>query len=195
MKASEITRGGSTAIEQDDQSDLQRRSFERRSFERRSFERLIRPELTSAYRLAGYLIGDASAAEDAAQEAVLRAWKAFPRLRDESQFRSWFQRIVANVCNDQMRRRRVVAFAPLGDPPAESVDPFRSSLDRITLGRALATLTPELRAVVVLRYLLDLTNEEIADRLRIPNGTVKSRLHYAFVALRRELDHSKEVVR
>lgn len=185
MKASEIARGGSTAIEQDDQSDLQRRSF----------ERLIRPELTSAYRLAGYLIGDASAAEDAAQEAVLRAWRAFPRLRDESQFRSWFQRIVANVCHDQMRRRRVIAFAPLDDPPPEPADPFRSSLDRIALGRALATLTPEHRAVVVLRYLLDLTNEEIADRLRIPNGTVKSRLHYAFVALRRELDHSTEVAR
>ena len=81
VKASEITRGGSTAIEQDDQSDLQRRSFERRSFERRSFERLIRPELTSAYRLAGYLIGDASAAEDAAQEAVLRAWQTASRKR------------------------------------------------------------------------------------------------------------------
>ena len=185
MKASEITRGGSTAIEQDDQSDLQRRSF----------ERLIRPELTSAYRLAGYLTGDASAAEDAAQEAVLRAWQAFPRLRDESQLRSWFQRIVANVCNDHMRRRRLVAFAPLTDPPPEPADPFRSSLDRIALGRALATLTLEQRAVVVLRYLLDLTNEEIADRLRIPNGTVKSRLHYAFVALRHELDHSTEVVR
>jgi RNA polymerase sigma-70 factor (ECF subfamily) len=184
VRATEITRGGSTAIEQDDQSDLQRLSF----------ERLIRPELTSAYRLAGYLIGDVSAAEDAAQEAVLRAWQAFPRLRDESQFRSWFQRIVANVCNDLMRRRRVVAFAPLDDPP-EPADPFRSSLDRIVLGRALGTLTPELRAVVVLRYLLDLTNEEIADRLRIPNGTVKSRLHYAFIALRRELDRSTEVVR
>lgn len=173
------------ATEQGGQSDLRRRSF----------ERLIRPELTSAYRLAGYLMGDASAAKDASQEAVLRAWQGFPRLRDEGQFRPWFQRIVANVCNDQMRRRQVVAFAPLDDPQPEQVDPFRASLDRIALGRALATLKPEHRAVVVLRYLLDLTNEEIADRLRIPNGTVKSRLHYAFVALRRELDHSTEVVR
>jgi RNA polymerase sigma-70 factor (ECF subfamily) len=185
MKAIGITRGGSMEVEQGSRSDL----------ERRSFERLIRPELTSAYRLAGYLMADASAAEDAAQEAVLRAWQAFPRLRDESQFRSWFQRIVANVCHDQMRRRRIVAFVPLDDPQSEPDDPFRSSLDRIALGRALATLTAEHRVVVVLRYLLDLTNEEIADRLQIPKGTVKSRLHYAFVALRRELDHSTEVVR
>jgi RNA polymerase sigma-70 factor (ECF subfamily) len=167
----------------------------RADMQRRAFERLIRPELSSAYRLAGYLIGDASAAEDAAGEAVLRAWQAFPRLREESQFRAWFGRIVANVCNDQMRRRRIVAFAPLDGPEPEPADPFRSALNRVALGRALATLSPEQRAVVVLRYLLDLTNEEIADRLHIPNGTVKSRLHYAFVALRRELESSAEVVR
>jgi RNA polymerase sigma-70 factor (ECF subfamily) len=165
--------------------------------ERELFEALLRPELSGLYRLAGYLLCDADAAEDAAQEAVLRAWQAFPSLRDQGQFRPWLQRIAANVCRDLGRRRRVVKFVPLAggaDEPLAS-DPFRASLDRVAIGRAVAGLSPEHREVVVLRYLLDLSNEEIAERLAVPTGTVKSRLHYAFAALRRSLDRDGEVAR
>ena len=171
--------------------------IERLDLERDSFDRLLRPELASAYRLAGYLLCDAGAAEDAAQEAVLRAWRAYPMLRDHGQFRPWLQRIVANVCRDQQRRRRLVRFVPLDgvtDEP-ESGDPFRASLDREAIGRAIAQLSGEHREVVVMRYMLDLTNEDIGERLGIPVGTVKSRLHYAFTALRRSLDRDSEVAR
>ena len=165
--------------------------------ERDAFERLLRPELPGLYRLSGYLLCDADAAEDAAQEAVLRAWRAFPSLRDHEQFRPWLQRIAANVCRDQGRRRRVVKFVPLAGGRDEllAADPFRASLDRMAIGRAVAALSREHREVVVLRYLLDLSNEEIADRLAVPSGTVKSRLHYAFAALRRSLDRDGEVAR
>ena len=171
--------------------------IERLETERDSFDRLLRPELAGAYRLAGYMLCDASAAEDAAQEAVLRAWRAYPRLRDHGQFRSWLQRIVANVCRDQRRRRRLVRFVPLDGASEEPQpgDPFRTALDRVAIGRAIAQLSGEHREVVVMRYMLDLTNEEVGERLGIPVGTVKSRLHYAFTELRRSLDRDPEVAR
>jgi RNA polymerase sigma-70 factor (ECF subfamily) len=184
----EQTAGGTMGI---------REPIERLQTERDSFDRLLRPELASAYRLAGYLLCDAGTAEDAAQEAVLRAWRAYPTLRDHSQFGPWLQRIVANVCRDQQRRRRLVRFVPLEGAPEEpqAGDPFRASLDRVAIGRAIAQLSSEHREVVVMRYMLDLTNEAIGERLGIPVGTVKSRLHYAFTALRRSLDRDPEVAR
>ncbi len=171
--------------------------IERLATERDTFERLLVPELAGVYRLAGYLLCDSGAAEDAAQEAILRAWRSFPSLRDEVQFRPWLQRIVANVSRDQRRRRLLVRFVPLDGAAEESQpgDPFRASLDRVALGRAIAQLSGEHREVVVMRYLLDLTNEDIAQRLGIPVGTVKSRLHYAFTELRRRLDRDPEVDR
>jgi RNA polymerase sigma-70 factor (ECF subfamily) len=171
--------------------------MDRLASERDSFERLLRPELAMAYRLAGYLLCDAGAAEDAAQEAVLRAWRAYPTLHDHGQFRSWLQRIVANVCRDQQRRRRLIRFVPFdvsADEP-EGADPFRDSLDRMAIGRAVAQLSGVHREVVVLKYMLDLTNEEMGERLGIPTGTVKSRLHYALIELRRSLDREPEVAR
>jgi RNA polymerase sigma-70 factor, ECF subfamily len=171
--------------------------IERLETERDSFDRLLRPELASAYRLAGYLLCDASAAEDAAQEAVLRAWRAYPTLRDQSQFGPWLQRIVANVCRDQRRRQRLVRFVPLDGASEEpqAGDPFRAALDRVAIGRAIAQLSGEHREVVVMRYMLDLTNEAISERLGIPVGTVKSRLLYAFTELRRSLERDPEVAR
>jgi RNA polymerase sigma-70 factor (ECF subfamily) len=65
----------------------------------------------------------------------------------------------------------------------------------MAIGRAIAQLSGEHREVVVMRYMLDLTNEDIGERLGIPVGTVKSRLHYAFTELRRSLDRDPEVAR
>jgi RNA polymerase sigma factor (sigma-70 family) len=70
----------------------------------------------------------------------------------------------------------------------EGGDPFRASLARDTIGRALSVLSQELRMVVILRYWGDLSLAEIADRLRIPIGTVKSRHHAALQALRRRIE-------
>ena len=70
------------------------------------FERLLRPEFDHAYQLAGYLLGEAAEAEDAAGEAVARAWSGFEGLRDEERFGPWLTRILVNVCRDRLRRRR-----------------------------------------------------------------------------------------
>lgn len=163
-----------------------------------AFVRLVQPELPGAYRLAGYLLRDATDAEDATQEALTRAWQAWPKLREAERFAAWFDRIVVNVCHDRLRERRGVRVLELDEEIAalpHARDPFREALARDEVGRLVRTLSPDQQIVVALRFWRDLSLEEIADRLQLPLGTVKSRLHYALRALREELDRQGKVQR
>jgi RNA polymerase sigma-70 factor (ECF subfamily) len=149
------------------------------------FVSLADRQLRSAYRLAGYLLGDASEAEDAVGDAIERAWRAWPKLRDETLFEAWFNRILVNVCRDRASRRgRVQSIELTDDLHVIHHDPFRRLLDRDAIGRALGALSMDQRVVVVLRYWRDMPLEEIANRLDVPLGTVKSRLHYGLEAMR-----------
>jgi RNA polymerase sigma-70 factor, ECF subfamily len=155
------------------------------------FVRLIGAELPGGYRLAGYLLGDATEAEDATQEALEKAWQAWPKLRDRDCAGAWFDRIVANTCKDRLRGRRALRVLALDDESADSQsdrDPFRDALARDEVGRLVRQLPSDQRMVIALRYWRDLSLEEIAERMELPLGTVKSRLHYAMKALRRHLD-------
>lgn len=154
------------------------------------FTTLVRTELDRAYRLAGLLLGDAAEAEDATQDALVRAWLAWGSLRDPAALRPWFDRILVNICRDRLRRRAKVRFITLDDASATvaAADPFRDLLAGDTATRALDTLDPDLRTVVILRYGADLTVDGIAARLDWPTGTVKSRLHRALAQLRAELE-------
>lgn len=145
------------------------------------FLRLAGSELDRAYRLAGFLLGDAHEAEDATQEALIRAWRSIGALRDPDGFRPWFDRILVNLCRDRLRRRRRIRFIPL-DGTAELVrasDPFGAVLDRDEVLVLLNGLDSDERIVVVLHYWADLTLVAVAQRLGWPIGTVKSRLHRA----------------
>jgi RNA polymerase sigma-70 factor (ECF subfamily) len=162
------------------------------------FVRLVRQQLPGAYRLAGYLLRDATEAEDATQDALEKAWQAWPKLRDPERFSAWFDRIVANVCHDRLRRRRKLGDLELDEQIAavpHARDPFRDALARDEVGRLVRRLPPEQQIVVALRFWRDLSLEEIAERLQLPLGTVKSRLHYAMRTLRAELDRAGEVRR
>ena len=164
-----------------------------------AFMRLAEPELPGAYRLAGFLLRDAWEAQDATQEALLKAWLAWPKLRDRDCFGAWFDRIVANVCKNRLRSRKGVQPLHLDDQMGDEVraaDPFRAALARDEMGRLVATLSPDHQILVALRFWRDLSLEEIAERLDLPLGTVKSRLHYAVRALRCQLDRqTKEASR
>jgi len=145
--------------------------------------------LNAAYKLAGYLLGDAGEAEDAMQESLTRAWRAWPRLRDRERVGPWLDRIVANVCKTRLRKRRGVRSIAFDDAlEVHAPDPFVAALARDTVGRALDKLSPEQRVVVVLRYWRDMPLDQIATRLEVPLGTVKSRLFYALRLLGREID-------
>jgi RNA polymerase sigma-70 factor (ECF subfamily) len=151
------------------------------------FARLIAYRLDRAYRLAGLILGHAADAEDVTHDAVVRAWQSAGSLRDPATFDAWFDRIVVNACRDRIRRNRKVHFIGIdldGDHPA--TDPFQALVDQDEALRAIRSLDPDERAVVVLHYWADLPLTGVAARLGWPVGTVKTRLHRALVAMREE---------
>lgn len=137
--------------------------------------------------IARLILRDTELARDAVQEAFIRAWRDLPRLREPERFDAWLHRLTVNACVDasRVRRRRVpeVQLTPLTRQPRVG-DGLAALADRDFLDRALRCLPPEQRALVVLRYHLDLTLPDAAETLGIPLGTAKSRLHRALDTLR-----------
>jgi RNA polymerase sigma-70 factor (ECF subfamily) len=142
------------------------------------FEALFREHWPHAHRAAYLIVHDAAAAEDIAQEAFLAAIRALDRFDRRRPFGPWLNRIVVNRAIDWARarslRREVGAAA---EPPAPATAGANPYSDEVLA--ALAELSPEHRAVVVLRYLLEYTPGEIAGVLELPRGTVNSRLRRA----------------
>ncbi len=159
------------------------------------FAELVEGQLDRAFRLATVILGSAIEAEDAVADAALLAWRSRGRLREVDRFEAWFGRIVVNVCRDRLRSRR---RHPVAEMPASEVGgnagssgqtaDFRDSVHaRDAMSRAFETLEADERIVLVLRFWHDLTVEAIAERVGIPAGTVKSRLHHATNRLRTAL--------
>jgi RNA polymerase sigma-70 factor (ECF subfamily) len=145
-------------------------------------EALFRRHWPAAYRAAYLVVHDAAAAEDIAQEAFLAAIRALDRFDRGRPFGPWLHRIVVNRAIDWTRARtlrREVGADALPEPAAPPHVP--AGRDLVAL---LGTLSPEHRAVIVLRYLLDYTPGEISDLLDVPRGTVNSRLRRALDALK-----------
>ena len=145
-------------------------------------EALFRLHWPRAHRAAYLVVHDAAAAEDIAQEAFLAALRNLDRFDRRRPFGPWLHRIVVNRAIDWSRARQLRAEAELGETLAAPDAP--PPLDGSLLA-ALGALSPEHRAVVVLRHLLGYTPGEIAKLLGLPRGTVNSRL-------RRGLDRLKE---
>ncbi|MCI6255519.1 MAG: sigma-70 family RNA polymerase sigma factor [Clostridiales bacterium] len=139
------------------------------------------------YRTALLYLGGEAAALDAVDEAVYRGLVSCGRLRQEEFFTTWITRILINVCNDELRRRRrEIAVEELPETAAEA-------FDALPLRDAVARLPRELRAVVVLRYFSGYTLEETARALKTPVGTVSTRQRKALALLRLELADGEEV--
>jgi RNA polymerase sigma factor (sigma-70 family) len=165
-----------------------------------AYEELVRRHQDIAVRTA-HVIAPSGDAEDAAQEAFVKAWAALGRFRPGSPFRPWLLRIVANEARNRRRasgrRAGLVLRAGLADPPIEgrpsgdaAPSPESAVLDqeqRISLLAAVNLLRDEDREVIGARYFLDLSEAETADALGIPRGTVKSRLSRALARLREGL--------
>jgi RNA polymerase sigma-70 factor (ECF subfamily) len=147
-------------------------------------EALFARHWSDAYRAAYLIARDRAAAEDIAQEAFLSAVRALPRFDRRRPLRPWLHRIVVNRAIDWSRARALRQEVGVdGVPEVPAREPAAGdALDR-DLATALATLSPEHRAVVVLRYLLELTPGEIAKALDLPRGTVNSRLRRGLDAL------------
>jgi RNA polymerase sigma-70 factor (ECF subfamily) len=126
-----------------------------------AFEILLQPLLEPGYRLAGGMLQDHQAAQDAVQEAAFKAWRKLRQLRDGSEMRPWFLGIVANECRSARRSRWSSVVKVLEPPKAES-HPADSVLSSIELRNALRTLDEKKRLALVLHWYLDLPLEEVA---------------------------------
>ncbi len=149
-----------------------------------SFSQLIDPLLDPAYRLASVMLGDRSAAQDAVQEASIKAWRKLRQLRGDAQsLRAWFLSIVANECR-MARRTRWFSVIRVADVPAQAPDDRETHSD---LRRALMRLTPDERLPLVLHFYLDLPLDEVARTLRVSPSAAKSRIYRAAKRLRADL--------
>jgi len=147
-------------------------------------EELFARHWPDAYRAAYLIARDRAAAEDIAQEAFLAAIRALPRFDRRRPLQPWLHRIVVNRAIDWSRARalRQEVGVDRVPEPADAAPGSAGALDDDLAG-ALASLRPDHRAVVVLRYLLELTPGEIARALDLPRGTVNSRLRRGLDAL------------
>lgn len=166
-----------------------------------AYEELVRRYRELAFRVAWLVARDPSEAEDAMQEAFVKAYHAMPRFRPGAPFRPWILQIVANEARNRARasrrreslRLRVAAVAVSGDAAPSPETATLARHEAQVLARALDSLREEDRLVVAYRYLFELSEAETADALGVPAGTVKSRLSRALVKLRIHLTTTEGV--
>ena len=153
--------------------------------DREAFGVLAAGAVDRLYAIARLALRDTELAEDATQEALVRAWRDLPTLRDVERFDAWLYRLIVRSCADIGRHRRRWR-AEITVLPAEPAEPDGTTElgDRDLIERGLRRLTVPQQTILVLTYYVGLTPSEAADALEIPVGTAKSRLHYAIEALR-----------
>jgi RNA polymerase sigma factor (sigma-70 family) len=161
----------------------------------RAYEEIVERHQTIAFRTAWLITGSAADAEEAAQDAFLKAHSALGRFREGAPFRPWLMRIVANEARNRRtaagRRERLTLRAAEERRPGDAVpSPEAALLDseqRAELLAALARLSERDRLAIACRYLLELSEEETAAALGCAHGTVKSRLSRALERLRAQM--------
>jgi len=149
-----------------------------------AFSRLIEPLLDPGYRLAAVMLGDRAGAEDAVQEAAVKAWRKLRQLRgDAGSLRAWFLSIVANECR---MTRRARWFSVLKFPELREAEPEQPA-SYTDLRQALMRLSPDERLPLVLHFYLDLPLDEVARTLGVSPSAAKSRIYRAAKRLRSDL--------
>lgn len=165
-----------------------------------AYEELVSRYQGIAHRAAWLVARQAGEAEDAVQEAFVKAYYALPGFRPGAPFRPWLLQIVANEAKNRARsasrREGLVLRAAVADPGGAAASPEAAALareDAETLARALGRLREPDRLVIAYRYLFEMSESETAEVLRIRPGTAKSRLSRALARLRVELERTQEV--
>lgn len=152
-----------------------------------AFEEQITALTQDMYRVTCGLLQNEHDRQDAVQECIWKAWRNLPRLRDESLFKTWLMRILVNECKSIWRRSRREVVADPHEIAWEQEDYTRCLQDE-ALHSAVMELPEKLRIAVTLYYMDGLSLKETAHALRIPVGTVKSRLNQAKNKLKVKLD-------
>jgi len=163
-----------------------------RGGDREAFTALAAASVDRLFALARRILQDHDRAQDAVQAALLGAWRDLPALRDPARFDAWLQRLLVHACYEEARKQRRFSanVRVLQDEPAES-DRAAWLADRDELEHAFRRLSVEHRAVVVLHFYVGRSLTDIAATLDIPEGTARSRLHYALRQLRTAIDDER----
>ena len=149
-----------------------------------AFMLLVEPILPAAYRLAVAMLRSHTDAEDAVQDAVLKAWRHFGRFEREAEMRPWLLAIVANECRRQRRSRWWSVIRVTSEFEATAAEEPAVSAAVADLRRAVYGLPYDQRLVLALRYYLDLSFDEVAEVLKITTAAAKSRTYRALQRLR-----------
>ncbi|MDO9556736.1 MAG: RNA polymerase sigma factor [Coriobacteriia bacterium] len=147
----------------------------------RAFTSLVRQHADAVYGHALRFFGDQSTAEDATQEVLLKVFRSLATFDHRSSFSTWLYRVTRNVCLDMLRRgaRQPLPVDPVDLVPAPVSDFADSVANRTAVEQAMRALSPEDRAALDAVTLFDLSYEQAAEALGIPQGTVKSRVFRA----------------
>ena len=155
-----------------------------------AFAELVTAAIPHLNPIAWLILRSPEQAADAVQNALVQAWRELPTLRDPERFDAWLRRLLVRACIDEARRLRrhrheitIDAIVPPTVP-----DGSAAVIDRDLLDRAFQRLEPEARTLIVLHHYLDLPLADVAETLRIPLGTAKSRLHRGLREMRAALD-------
>ena len=166
-----------------------------------AFEQIVRTHGQALLAHAVSRLGDVQAAEDAVQETFVRAYRALPHFSGEFHLRAWLHRILTNVCHDEGSRRqrdgllfqRVSSREVGGAEPAD-VDIERLDVSRDVVAGALAQLSASYREALVLRYVDELSYEEVAAATGVTEGNARVRVMRGRLALKRAITSSHAVV-
>ena len=165
-----------------------------------TLDALIRAHRPDVLRTARHVLGDASAAEDIAQEVFLKLQLGMPEFRGDADLGTWLYRVTVNQCRDVLRRRaprwmerspaEIAAATGLGAPEGPDIYDQRLESERVKslVYEAIERLPAEQRRAVVLRYINDLSYDEIASATGVPRGTAASRVFRALAKLGEDLN-------
>jgi RNA polymerase sigma-70 factor, ECF subfamily len=175
--------------------------------DRHSFDQLVARAYPLVFNTAYRILGDHDSAADATQTSFVRAYRSLRTFRRSSSFTTWLYRIVSNVCLDMVRRQKKhgqsLTLESEDEAPTErDIPDERGQPERLVMEselqqavhKALAKLTMEHRVVLTLYDLAGFSYEEIAEMLKLPLGTVKSRLNRARLALKEEMQDTAELI-
>jgi RNA polymerase sigma-70 factor (ECF subfamily) len=155
-----------------------------------AFERLAAMSIDRLFAIATRVLRDPSAAEDAVQECLVRAWRDLRALRDPGRWDAWLYRLLLNACRDEQRRagRRPTTIDVAYVDPVGELDVTVAIARRDEMERGFRRLSVEHRMALALHFYLGLRPAEVAAALGIAEGTVTSRIHYGTRALRAALE-------
>jgi RNA polymerase sigma-70 factor (ECF subfamily) len=156
------------------------------------FPLLYQREYANVYRTVRAIVLDAHEAEDIAQESFAKAYRARTRYKPTAPPGAWLHRIAVNAAISHLRRRRLARLLPTRLYQAPDDRDYAQSEAKGLCEAALAQLTPQLRAAVVLHYFHDYSRDEIAAILGIPSGTVASRMAKAMSVMRRWMAENEQ---